>query len=110
MFPPLPGAPGHELWQRDFIGGSSLMGIILRTGFTDAAVSAMLNGMQLFGMGFSWGGYESLLIGGRQQRDRTSGIFAGQGPVLRLYAGLEDVNELIDDLESGFDRLSRAQT
>jgi cystathionine beta-lyase len=107
LFPPLPDAPGHNLWKRDFIGGSSLMGIVLRAGYDDEAITAMLNGMQLFGMGFSWGGYESLLIGGRPQRDRSTGSFAGHGPILRLYAGLEDVNELIADLESGFDRLGQ---
>jgi len=107
LFPPLPGAPGHDLWQRDFIGGSSLMGIVLRAGYDQQAVAAMLNGMQLFGMGFSWGGYESLLIGGHQQHERTTGVFAGHGPMLRLYAGLEDVDELLADLESGFLRLGR---
>lgn len=107
LFPPLPGAPGHDLWQRDFTGGSSLMGIILHTGYESAAIAAMLNGMQLFGMGFSWGGYESLLIGGRPQKERTTGVFAAGGPVIRLYAGLEDVDELITDLEQGFDRLSQ---
>jgi cystathionine beta-lyase len=108
LFPPLPDAPGHDLWKRDFTGGSSLMGIVLRAGYDDAAITAMLDGMQLFGMGFSWGGYESLLIGGRQQRDRTTGVFAGRGPMLRLYAGLEDVDDLIDDLESGFSRLNQS--
>ena len=109
LFPPLPDAPGHDLWQRDFTGGSSLMSIVLRAGYDDEAISDMLNGMQLFGMGFSWGGYESLLIGGRPQRDRSMGNFAGHGPMLRLYAGLEDVNELIADLESGFERLGQSE-
>ncbi|HJP39541.1 MAG TPA: cystathionine beta-lyase [Gammaproteobacteria bacterium] len=107
LFPPLPGAPGHDLWQRDFTGGSSLMGIVLNTGYAVEAVNAMLDGMQLFAMGFSWGGYESLLIGGRPQRGRTPDVYAGFGPAMRLYTGLEDVDELIADLESGFNRLSQ---
>jgi len=108
LFPPLPGAPGHDLWTRDFTGGSSLMGFVLHAGYDSEAVNAMLNELQLFGMGFSWGGYESLLIGGRPQRGRTTGVFAEGGPVLRLYAGLEDADELIADLESGFERLNQS--
>ncbi len=105
LFPPLPGAPGHELWKRDFTGGSSLMGVVLDSQYSSEAVAAMLNNMQLFGMGFSWGGYESLLIGRRPQQNRSAEVFSGNGPVLRLYTGLEDVDELIEDLESGFNRL-----
>jgi cystathionine beta-lyase len=108
LFPPLPDAPGHDLWKRDFIGGGCLMGIVLRAGYDDEAIAAMLNGMRLFGMGFSWGGYESLLISGHPQRGRSTGVFSGHGPLLRLYAGLEEVDELIADLESGFDRLTQS--
>jgi cystathionine beta-lyase len=107
LFPPLPDAPGHDLWLRDFTGGSSLMGIVLNTDYEKEAVNAMLDGMQLFSMGFSWGGYESLLIGGRPQHGRTPKVYAGHGPAMRLYTGLEDVDELIDDLESGFNRLNQ---
>ncbi len=108
LFPPLPGAPGHELWKRDFNGGSSLMGIVLKPGYSRDAANAMLDGMELFGMGFSWGGFESLLISGQQQRGRNSGKFAGDGPMLRLYAGLENVDDLIADLDKGFGRLNAA--
>ncbi len=107
LFPPLPGAPGHDLWKRDFTGGASLMGIILQDNYDADGVNAMLNDMQLFGMGFSWGGFESLLIRGREQQGRTTGIFAGKGPMLRLFAGLEDADDLIADLESGFERLNQ---
>jgi len=108
LFPPLPDAPGHDLWQRDFTGGSSLMGIVLRAGINRVAIDDMLNNMQIFGMGFSWGGYESLLIGGGQQHDRTKGVFTEHGLMMRLFAGLEDVDDLIADLETGFDRLAVA--
>lgn len=107
LFPPLPDAPGHALWKRDFTGGSSLMGIVLHADHDEEALIAMLNGMRLFSMGFSWGGYESLLIRGRQQYGRTSSIFSENGPVMRLYAGLEDADDLIADLEAGFARLGR---
>ncbi len=106
LFPPLPGAPGHELWKRDFSGGSSLMGIVLKAGYSRDAANAMLDGMELFGMGFSWGGYESLLISGHEQRGRDSGKFSGDGPIMRLYAGLENADDLIADLDAGFGRLN----
>jgi len=105
LFPPLPGSRGHDLWKRDFSGGSSLMGFVLRADYDSEAANALLDELQLFGMGFSWGGYESLLIGGRL---RSEGPFAGLGPILRLYAGLEDVDELIADLETGFGRLNQS--
>lgn len=105
LFPPLPGAPGHELWARDFSGGSSLMGVALRTDIETHAVVDMLDSMQLFAMGFSWGGFESLLIGGRKRPGRSPESLTEHGPTLRLYAGLEDVDDLIADLKSGFDGL-----
>jgi cystathionine beta-lyase len=108
LFPPLPGAPGHTLWARDFTGGSSLMGIVLHAGYDSEDVTAMLDGMRLFSMGFSWGGYESLLISARPQHNRTAKLFTEHGPVLRLYAGLEDADELIADLESGLTRLGQS--
>ncbi len=81
------------------------MGVALRTDIETHAVVDMLDSMQLFAMGFSWGGFESLLIGGRKRPGRSPESLTEHGPTLRLYAGLEDVDDLIADLKSGFDGL-----
>ncbi len=106
--PALPGAPGHDLWQRDFTGASGLFAIELEDRFEDAAIHAMLDGMNLFGMGFSWGGFESLIMYAHPRADRTVDVWEDtHGPLLRIHAGLEDIDDLIADLDAGFDRLNR---
>ncbi len=105
LYPALPGARGHALWQRDFVGASSLFGIVLHPVAAER-VAAMLDGMQLFAMGWSWGGFESLLIPTWPERTRTATRWEPAGPCLRLYAGLEDPDDLIVDLAAGFKRLS----
>jgi cystathionine beta-lyase len=107
MHPALPQDPGHQLWKRDFRGASGLFGFALKP-CSQAALAAMLDGMDLFGMGFSWGGYESLLIPTKPQALRSAVPWAAQGPCLRLHAGLEDAGDLIADLERGFARLKAA--
>ena len=105
IYPPLPGSRGHELWRRDFRGGSGLFTIVLQP-VAKAKIDAMLDGMQLFGMGWSWGGFESLVIPIYPERARTATRWDAGGPCLRFAIGLEDPADLIRDLEEGFVRLA----
>ncbi len=107
MHPGLPGDPGHALWRRDYLGASGLFGIVLRP-CAPAALAAMLDGLAFFGMGFSWGGYESLILPVRPESTRSATRWDAAGPTLRLHAGLEDAGDLIADLEAGFERLNAA--
>lgn len=105
LYPALPSDPGHAIWKRDFKGASGLFGIELKP-CSDAAVAAMLNGMRLFGMGWSWGGYESLIV--PAHITRTAKPFDAKGPVIRIHAGLENVDDLLADLDDGLERLKKA--
>lgn len=105
LHPGLPGARGHELWRRDFTGASSLFGAILRPVAVER-VAAMLDSLSLFGMGWSWGGFESLVIPTWPERARTATTWAPGGPCLRFAIGLEDPDDLIDDLAAGWRHLS----
>jgi cystathionine beta-lyase len=104
LHPALPGAPGHALWQRDFTGGCSLFGVVFAPQITPAAVCALIDGLTLFGIGSSWGGFESLMTA-------TSGYLRRGGPgcgaaTARIHVGLEDPDDLIADLAQSFERLS----
>ncbi|MEX2632333.1 MAG: cystathionine beta-lyase [Tistlia sp.] len=105
--PGLPGDPGHALWRRDFTGACGLFGLELEP-VGDAAVAALVDGLELFGIGASWGGFESLVLPTRPEKLRTARPWDGRGPTLRFHAGLEDPQDLIDDLEAGFARLRAA--
>ena len=105
LYPALPNAPGHTIWKRDFTGAASLFSIILKTQ-DEKALAAMLDEMQLFGLGYSWGGYESLMIPFKPIR--TAKAWADKGLCLRLHIGLENPNDLKADLEAGFARLKAA--
>lgn len=105
LFPALEDDPGHAIWKRDFTGASGLFGVVLKPA-PRRAVSAMLEGLAHFGLGFSWGGYESLAVPSDIRRTATK--FAAEGPVIRIHAGLEDAGDLIDDLSAGFERLRAA--
>ena len=107
MHPALPDSPGHSLWRRDFLGASGLFGVVLEP-VSKEALSAMLDGMELFGMGWSWGGYESLIAPTEPARYRSATEWREPGTSLRLHAGLEHPDDLIADLEAGFERLNRA--
>lgn len=108
VHPALPGSPGHELWRRDFRGAAGLFGFELLPG-PRAAVAAMLDGMRLFGMGYSWGGFESLIMFYPPDRiPRTATRWRHAGPWLRLHVGLEDPDDLIADLRAGLDRYRAA--
>jgi len=107
IHPALPGDPGHALWQRDFTGACGLFGFVLYA-VPARAVAAMLDGLELIGLGFSWGGFESLLIPAHPERFRTAAPWHAEGPLLRMHVGLEEPADLIDDLERGFARLRDA--
>ncbi|MBI4273659.1 MAG: cystathionine beta-lyase, partial [Rhizobiales bacterium] len=108
LHPALETDPGHALWKRDFSGCSGLFSVILKPA-PEAAVHALLNSLKLFGLGYSWGGYESLAILFDCSSYRTATKWAPGGPALRLHIGLEDVNDLIADLEAGFAAFARAR-
>jgi len=105
LHPALPSHPQHDLWARDFRGASGLFSILLKDA-SDAAIAAMLDNMELFGMGYSWGGFESLIVPFNPGSYRTATTWDHNGPCLRLHIGLEDPSDLMADLEAGFDRLT----
>lgn len=107
MHPALPSCPGHETWKRDFKGATGLFSFVLRP-HPKAALAAMLDELELFGMGFSWGGYESLIIPANIAAHRTATKWTDPGQLLRVHAGLEDPEDLIADLDAGFARLRAA--
>ena len=101
LHPALPGAPGHDLWKRDFTGACSLFGIVYRDDISRESVHAMAEALQLFGKGASWGGFESLALPTGGSITRTAGTGAFGGEMMRLHIGLEDTNDLVADLEQG---------
>jgi cysteine-S-conjugate beta-lyase len=107
LHPALPDDPGHAIWKRDFLGSSSLFSVVLKP-IPDKAVEAMLNGLSLFGMGFSWGGYESLVVPFNCTDYRTVKPWNPGGPTIRIQIGLESNRDLKADLTKGFGRLNRA--
>jgi cystathionine beta-lyase len=105
LYPPLPSDPGHALWKRDFEGACGLFGVILNPA-SKPAVDAMLDGYSHFNLGYSWGGFESLVIPTTGHAVvRTATQWQPEGPSLRFHAGLEDADDLLEDLEKGFERL-----
>ncbi len=107
LHPGLSSDPGHALWKRDHKGATGLFSIILKP-IQKPALAAFLNGLKLFGMGYSWGGYESLVIPFDCTSYRTATRWQPEGPALRFHAGLENVSDLIADLDEGFARLRAA--
>jgi cystathionine beta-lyase len=107
LHPGLESHPGHAIWKRDFSGASGLFSIVLEP-VPAAATNAFLNALTLFGIGASWGGYESLAIPFDCTAIRTATRWAPGGPTIRLHVGLEDVGDLIADLERGFAALAAA--
>ncbi len=108
LHPALPGAPGHEIWRRDYTGACGLFAIVLKP-VPEKAVLAFLNALTLYGMGASWGGFESLAIPYDCTPYRTATKWAPGGPTVRLHIGLEDVGDLIADLERGFAAFAAAK-
>jgi len=104
VHPALPDHPDHGLWKRDFTGSSGLFSVVLKP-VSEAAVAAMLDGLELFGLGYSWAGFESLVVPVECASRRTATRFAPGGPMVRFSVGLEDIEDLKADLERGFARL-----
>jgi cystathionine beta-lyase len=101
LHPALESDPGHAIWKRDFTGASGLFSVVLKPA-PQKAVDALLDTVKLFGMGYSWGGFESLVIPFDCDGYRTATKWAPGGPTLRLHIGLENVDDLKADLECGF--------
>ena len=107
LHPALPDSEGHDIWRRDFLGSSGLFSVVLKP-VPRAAVAAMVDGLELFGIGASWGGYESLVIPFDCAPYRTATAWEPGGPTLRLSIGFEDLDDLWADLDRGFARLRAA--
>lgn len=107
LHPALPEHPGHALWKRDYTGSTGLFSVVLKPVARDA-VLAFLNALELFGMGYSWGGYESLCVLFDPQGYRSATQWRGEGPALRFHIGLEDVDDLKADLDRAFAALRAA--
>ena len=105
LHPALPEDPGHAIWKRDFLGSSGLFSIVLKP-VSEDAVAAFLDALELFGMGFSWGGYESLVIPFDCTAYRTATRWNPGGPTLRFTIGLEDLEDLKEDLDRGFKKMA----
>lgn len=108
LHPALPGCPGHDLWKRDFSGASGLFSFVLAGG-DDAARAALIDGLKLFGIGFSWGGFESLALPVDLVGLRTVTDWSAEGPLVRLHVGIEDPEDLIADLAEGLRRFERSR-
>jgi cystathionine beta-lyase len=104
LHPALERYPGHEIWKRDFKGSSGLFSVVLKP-CSDQALAAMLDGLSLFGMGYSWGGFESLVVPFNCATYRTATQWNPGGHSLRFHIGLEDLDDLKRDLDAGFVRL-----
>ena len=107
LHPALDTDPGHAIWQRDFTGACGLFSIVLKP-MPQAAANAFLNALTLFGIGASWGGFESLAIPFDVTATRTATRWAPGGPAIRFHIGLEDASDLMADLERGFAALAVA--
>jgi cystathionine beta-lyase len=107
LYPALEDDPGHAIWKRDFEGAASLFALVLQPA-SHTAVSAFVDRLELFGIGSSWGGFESLVTVVHADAHRTATRWQPGGPALRLHIGLEDPDDLIADLEHGFEALRTA--
>lgn len=107
LHPAFPGCPGHDLWERDFSGATGLFSVVLDKHYPKQALARMLDHMTLFKMGYSWGGFESLILPADPTPLRTASPWSAEGTLIRIHAGLEDPGDLIADLEAGFARLTQ---
>lgn len=106
LYPALPDDPGHAIWKRDFLGASGLFSVVLKP-VDRKAFAAFVDGLELYGLGASWGGYESLIMPFNPGPIRKVTKWPHTGPAFRIHAGLEHIDDLIGDLEAGFERLGR---
>ena len=110
LHPAFASCPGHEFFERDFNGSNGLFSFVLNRG-NQKALTALLDGMTHFKMGYSWGGFESLILGiSSVQSMRSVTEWQYKFPLIRLHVGLEDVDDLIDDLTAGFARFNQVLT
>ena len=107
LCPMLPGSPGHDLWKRDFTGGCGLLTVVMAGGDATAR-DRLIDALELFGIGYSWGGFESLALGVHPERDRSIMPWPKDNYAVRLWIGLEDPADLIADLEGGLAAWSAA--
>lgn len=105
LHPAFSGSPGHQIWKRDFTGSSGLFSVVLKP-CKDEALRSFIDGLKLFGLGFGWGGFESLCVPFKVKR--VASPWQAKGPALRFHIGLEHPDDLIRDLEAGFGRLATA--
>lgn len=108
LHPALKSCPGHAQWKRDFSGSSGLFGVVLKP-VALPALKAFFNAFKLLGIGFSWGGFESLCVHVRPETTRTAKPWREEGPTIRIHAGLEDGDDLIADLERAFAAMEAAK-
>ncbi|WP_058911599.1 cystathionine beta-lyase [Entomohabitans teleogrylli] len=105
LHPAFPECPGHEIWKRDFTGSTGLFSVVLKPGHHQTSLAAMLDSLEIFGMGYSWGGFESLIIPFDCSTYRTATTWNPGGLTIRLQIGLEDIDDLKRDLRQGLDKL-----
>lgn len=108
LHPALKSAPGHALWKRDFTGSSGLFSAVLKP-VPEPGIKAFFNALRVFGIGYSWGGFESLCVPVRPETSRTAEPWREEGPVFRFHAGLEDVEDLKADVERAFSAMAAAR-
>ena len=107
LHPAMPDDPGYAIWKRDFLGASGLFSVVLKP-VERRAFAAFVDGLELYGIGASWGGYESLIMPFNPSPIRKVSRWPYAGPAFRIHAGLEHIDDLIADLEAGFARLNKA--
>ena len=106
LYPALSNTPGYDIWKRDFTGASGLFSVVLKP-TSEVSVAAMLDGLELFSMGYSWGGFESLVVPFKPHR--TAASWEATGPALRFHIGMEHPDDLLRDLDAGFKRLAASR-
>jgi cystathionine beta-lyase len=104
IHPALPGHPEHQIWQRDFSGSTGLFAFTFKEEYADEKLAAFINSLEFFGIGYSWGGYKSLITAGKSGRSEDSAYL--EKTVIRINIGLEDPDDLIQDLSEGFENLN----
>ncbi|HZM46488.1 MAG TPA: cystathionine beta-lyase [Burkholderiales bacterium] len=107
LYPALENDPGHQIWKRDFDGAASLFSFVLIP-VSDKAIAAFVDTLELFGIGSSWGGFESLIQVARPERVRSATTWDPGGPTIRVHIGLEDPDDIIADLEAAFAAMKKA--
>jgi len=108
FYPALESDPGYELWKRDFTGAAGIFSFVLKKKYSSEALARMVDNLELYGMGYSWGGYESLILPFDAKSVRTATNWEYDNKTcLRINVGLEDIDDLINDLEAGLERLNK---